>query len=56
MRKWKEKREDGESEGGSKREEEGGERERAREGESGRGRGIYLERDSLEKDVENERE
>ena len=31
------------------------ERERAREGESGRGRGIYLERDSLEKDVENAR-
>ena len=27
-----------------------------REGESGRGRGIYLERDSLEKDVENEME
>ena len=34
----------------------GGRRERAMEGESGRGRGIYLERDSLEKDVENERE
>ena len=32
------------------------ERERAREGESGRGRGGYLERDNLEKDVENERE
>ena len=32
------------------------ERERARKGESGRGRGISLERDSLEKDVENERE
>ena len=43
-------------EGGRQREEEGGERESAREGESGRGRGIYLERDSLEKDVENERE
>ena len=43
-------------EGWSEREEEGGERERARGGESGRGRWIYLERDSLEKDVENERE
>ena len=43
-------------EGGKEREEEGGEGERVREGESGRGRGIYLERDSLEKDVENERE
>ena len=41
---------------GGARERRREERERAREGESGRGRGIYLERDSLEKDVENERE
>ena len=41
-------------EGGRERRRE--ERERAREGENGRGRGIYLERDSLEKDVDNERE
>ena len=56
MRKWKEKREDGQSDGGREAERGGGRRERAREGESGIGRGIYLERDSLEKDVENERE